>query len=71
MFLASRFVLGTGIPFAVSGAAQLLAELTHPRERAVITGLFNVSWFVGAILAAGVTLGTYAIPNDWAWRTVF
>ncbi|KAK0109484.1 hypothetical protein ONS95_002176 [Cadophora gregata] len=68
MFLAARFLLGTGIPFAVSGAAQLLAELTYPKERAVVTGLFNVSWFVGAILAAGVTLGTYSIPNDWSWR---
>lgn len=68
MFLASRLVLGTGIPFAVSGASQLLAELTYPRERAVITGLFNVSWFVGSILAAGVTLGTYNIDNDWGWR---
>ncbi|KAH7403177.1 MFS transporter [Cadophora sp. MPI-SDFR-AT-0126] len=68
MFLASRFLLGTGIPFAVSGAAQLLAELTYPKERAVVTGLFNVSWFVGAILAAGVTLGTYSIHNDWSWR---
>lgn len=68
MFLASRFLLGTGIPFAVSGAAQLLAELTYPKERAVVTGLFNVSWFVGAILAAGVTLGTYSVPNDWSWR---
>ena len=68
MFLASRLILGTGIPFAVSGASQLLAELTYPRERAVITGLFNVSWFIGAILAAGVTLGTYNIPNNWGWR---
>lgn len=68
MFLASRLILGTGIPFAVSGASQLLAELVYPRERAIITGLFNTSWFVGAILAAGITLGTYNIPNNWAWR---
>ncbi|KAF4968107.1 hypothetical protein FSARC_4468 [Fusarium sarcochroum] len=68
MFLASRLVLGTGIPFAVSGASQLLAELTYPRERSVITGLFNTSWFVGSIMAAGVTLGTHTMPNDWGWR---
>lgn len=68
MFLASRLLLGTGIPFAVSGASQLLAELSHPRERPVISGLFNVSWFAGAILAAGITLGTYHIPSNWAWR---
>lgn len=66
--MASRFVMGMGISCAVSGASQLVAELTYPRERAVVTGLFNVSWFVGAILAAGITLGTHAIPNDWAWR---
>ncbi|KAH6950303.1 hexose transporter [Ilyonectria sp. MPI-CAGE-AT-0026] len=41
MFLASRLILGTGIPFPVSGASQLLAELTYPRERPVISGLFN------------------------------
>jgi MFS family permease len=68
MFLASRLVLGTGIPFAVSGASQLLAELTYPRERAVITGLFNTSWFIGTIMAAAVTLGTHTMPNDWGWR---
>lgn len=68
MFLASRLVLGTGIPFAVSGASQLLAELTYPRERSTIIGLFNTSWFIGAITAAGVTLGTYNMPNDWGWR---
>lgn len=68
MFLASRLILGCGIPFAVSGASQLLAELTYPRERPVVSGLFNASWFAGAILAAGVTLGTYNLPNNWAWR---
>ncbi|KAJ5970191.1 Major facilitator superfamily domain general substrate transporter [Penicillium vulpinum] len=68
MFLASRLILGTGIPFAVSGASQLLAELTYPRERAVITGLFNTSWFIGSIMAASVTLGTHTMSNDWGWR---
>ncbi|KFZ01877.1 hypothetical protein V500_00581 [Pseudogymnoascus sp. VKM F-4518 (FW-2643)] len=68
MFMAARFIMGMGISCAVSGASQLVAELIYPRERAVITGLFNVSWFAGAILAAGITLGTHSIPNDWAWR---
>ncbi|KAH7371468.1 MFS transporter [Cadophora sp. MPI-SDFR-AT-0126] len=55
-------------PSRVSGAAQLLAGIDISQRRAVVTGLFNVSWFVGAILAAGVTLGTYSIHNDWSWR---
>ncbi|KAH8895526.1 MFS transporter [Thozetella sp. PMI_491] len=68
MFLAARLIGGMGIAFAVSGASQLLAELAYPKERAVLTGLFNASWASGSILAAGVTLGTYNMASDWAWR---
>lgn len=68
MLLASRLIMGMGIPYAISGASQLLAELSYPHERAIIIGLFNESWYVGAILAAGVTLGTFEWPNHWAWR---
>lgn len=41
MLLASRLIMGAGIPYAISGASQLIAELTFPKERAVIIGLFN------------------------------
>jgi hypothetical protein len=68
MFLVSRFILGAGIPFAINGASQLIAELAYPRERAVITGLFNESWYVGSIMAAGITFGTYQMQSTWAWR---
>lgn len=44
MFLAGRFIIGMGIPFAIAGASALIAELTYPSERAVIGGLFNESW---------------------------
>lgn len=68
MFLVARIMLGIGIPFAISGASQLIPELVYPRERAVITGLFNESWYAGAILAAGVTLGTFSMKSNWSWR---
>lgn len=68
MLIASRFIMGMGIPYAISGASQLITELSYPRERAVIIGLFNESWYVGAVLAAGVTLGTFEWPNHWSWR---
>jgi MFS family permease len=68
MFLVARIILGLGIPFCINGASQLIAELTYPRHTAVLNGLFNESWYVGAIIAAGVTLGTFSMPNDWAWR---
>lgn len=96
MFLVARLLLGMGIPFCISGASQLIAELAYPTEAAVLNGLFNESWvgallchepglcpffsvarhdadfvqqYVGAIIAAGTTLGTFSIPNDWSWRT--
>lgn len=68
MFIGSRFVLGFGIPFAIVNASSLIAELAYARERAVLTSLFNASWFVGAIVAAGVTYGTFQMTSTWAWR---
>ncbi|KAK3378911.1 general substrate transporter [Lasiosphaeria ovina] len=68
MFLASRWVLGFGIPFAIVNASSLLGELSYANERAVVTSLFNASWFVGAIVAAGTTYGTFQMASTWAWR---
>ncbi|KAK7742198.1 hypothetical protein SLS62_010787 [Diatrype stigma] len=68
MFLASRWVLGFGIPFAIVNASALIGELAFAKERAIMTSLFNASWFVGAIVAAGVTYGTFQMTTTWAWR---
>jgi len=53
MFLASRFILGLGIPFAIGGASMLIAELVYPSHRGVLLGFFNEAWYSGAIIAAG------------------
>jgi len=68
MFLASRWVLGFGIPFAIVNASSLIGELSYANERPVMTSLFNASWFVGAIIAAGTTYGTFQMESTWAWR---
>jgi MFS family permease len=68
MFIVSRFLLGFGIPFAIVAASSLLGELGYPKERAVLGSLFNASWFIGSIVAAGVTYGTFTIKNNWSWR---
>ncbi|TFK46923.1 MFS general substrate transporter [Heliocybe sulcata] len=67
-FVIARFILGFGIPFAVIAAASLVGELSHPKERPIVSSLFSSSWFIGAISAAAVTLGTFSMPNNWAWR---
>lgn len=68
MFLVGRFVIGFGVPISVTGAVELTAELPYPSHRAVITGCFNNSWYAGSIIAAGITLGTYNMKSQWAWR---
>ncbi|KAI1212850.1 general substrate transporter [Annulohypoxylon truncatum] len=68
MFLASRWVLGFGIPFAIVNASSLVGELSYERERPTMTSLFSASWHVGAIVAAGVTYGTFQMDSTWAWR---
>ncbi|KAK4149013.1 general substrate transporter [Chaetomidium leptoderma] len=68
MFLASRWVLGFGIPFAIVNASALIGELSYANERPVMTSLFNASWFVGAIVAAGTTYGTFRMASTWSWR---
>ena len=68
MFLASRWVLGFGIPFAIVNASSLIGELSYANERPIMTSLFNASWFVGAIVAAGTTYGTFQMKSTWAWR---
>ncbi|KAF7789433.1 hypothetical protein EIP86_000377 [Pleurotus ostreatoroseus] len=68
MFVIGRFMLGLGIPFAIVAASSMIGELSYPKERAIIGSLFNASWFIGAIVAAGVTLGTFAMKSTWGWR---
>ncbi|EMD40334.1 hypothetical protein CERSUDRAFT_130089 [Gelatoporia subvermispora B] len=68
MFVIGRFLLGFGIPFAIVAASSMIGELAYPKERARMNSLFNASWFIGAIVAAGVTLGTFTMPNNWGWR---
>ena len=68
MYIVARLFLGFGIPFAIIAGSSLLGELAHPKERPIMTSLFNVSWFIGSILAAAITFGTQQIKSDWSWR---
>lgn len=68
MFLVSRFVLGFGLVFCNTYAPILIGELAHPKDRQVVTSLYQTTWYFGAILAAWTTFGTFAMPNEWAWR---
>ncbi|KAI0521698.1 guanine deaminase [Xylaria bambusicola] len=67
-YIIARLILGFGIPTCIVSASSLIGELSYPKERPVLTSLFNVSYFVGQLLAAGITFGTNSIMSNYAWR---
>ncbi|KAK6837987.1 phosphoribosylaminoimidazole carboxylase [Apiospora arundinis] len=68
MYIVSRMILGVGILFAIVSGSALIGELSHPKERAIMTSLFNSSYYIGSILAAAIAIGTVEIKGDWSWR---
>ncbi|KAK5940262.1 hypothetical protein PMZ80_007682 [Knufia obscura] len=57
-----------GIPTCIVAGSSLIGELGYPKERPVLTSLFNVAYFVGSIVAAAICFGTNNIASNWAWR---
>lgn len=45
-----------------------MGELAYPKERPIMTSLFNALYFVGSVVAAGISFATQSVKNDWAWR---
>jgi hypothetical protein len=68
MYIIARMILGAGILFCIISGAALIAEVGHPKERAILTSLFNSSYFIGQILASAIAIGTTEIKSNWAWR---
>ncbi|KAL2849645.1 general substrate transporter [Aspergillus pseudodeflectus] len=68
MFIGSRVIIGIGSSFVATAAAPLVAELAYPSHRGIITAIYNTSWYLGSIVAAWTTYGTFRIPNSWSWR---
>ena len=69
MFVVARIVLGFGNIISGISAGVYLSETFASRYRAWGVGLLNDFYYVGALLAAGITLGTGQWQNTtWAWR---
>jgi sugar porter (SP) family MFS transporter len=68
MYIVARMILGFGIPTCIVSGSSLIGELAYPKERPIMTSLFNVAYFVGQIVAAAICFGTNNIQSDWAWR---
>jgi MFS family permease len=71
MFIGARFLIGFGLSFACLAAPILITELAYPKHRAPLTSLYNSSWYLGSIVAAWTTFGTFRITGaaaTWSWR---
>lgn len=70
MFLAARLIIGFGGLIAVVPSPMLVSELAYPTHRPVLTGYYNTLWYLGALIAAWITYGTYFMGKhqSWAWR---
>ncbi|KAL5597197.1 hypothetical protein FOBRF1_010990 [Fusarium oxysporum] len=68
MFLAGRFFIDLGGMFISCAAPPLLGELAYPTHRPIITGIYNTTWYTGAIVAAWATYGTFHMNSNWSWR---
>ncbi|KAJ3525428.1 hypothetical protein NM208_g11643 [Fusarium decemcellulare] len=67
-FLGGRGLVGWGSSFIAVAAAPMIGELAYPSHRPIITAIYNTSWYLGSIVAAWVTYGTFKIPSGWSWR---
>lgn len=67
-FLGTRVIIGfCGVAVNVSSSI-LVAELTHPRQRAQVTSLWFTFFYIGSITVAWTAYGALNIQSSWTWR---
>ncbi|KAK4243565.1 general substrate transporter [Corynascus novoguineensis] len=68
MFVVGRIIIGLGASVSGIAGGVYLSESFHSRFRAWGVGSLNDFYWIGAIMAAGITLGTGTWTSSWAWR---
>ena len=68
MYIMARGIIGFGLPYAIVAGSCLIGELGYPKERPILTSLYNACYFIGSITGAGITFGTQHIRGNWSWR---
>ncbi|KAH6892380.1 general substrate transporter [Thelonectria olida] len=67
-FIAARCVLGFFTSFLAQPSPILITELAYPTHRGKLTALYNTSFYLGGIIAAWCTFGTFKLSSEWSWR---
>ncbi|KAI6901411.1 MFS general substrate transporter [Hortaea werneckii] len=64
----ARILIGFGTAASGCGGPPYLAETLPLHWRGWGLGIFNDCYYVGGLVAAGVTCGTAKLQSTWAWR---
>lgn len=68
-FMVGRIFIGFGSGMCVVASPTLISEVSYPPHRHLMTATYNTLWYLGAIIAAWATYGTYHMHNtNWSWR---
>lgn len=68
MFCVARILIGFGTTASVISGSAYLAETLPWEYRVWGLSLFDDFFYVGALVAAGVTYTSFRLDNTWAWR---
>lgn len=68
MFVVARILVGFGTSASGLSGPAYLAETLPYKWRAWGVGVFNDFYYVGGLIAAGVTFGTRNYTTTWGWR---
>lgn len=68
MFCVARIVIGFGTTASVIAGSAYLAETLPWQKRAWGLCLFDDFFYVGALVASGVTYSTFKMESTWSWR---
>ena len=68
MFIGGRFLTGFGSSWAAVSARSYMVEITPAKTRGRWLGLLNSFYYVGQILASGLTIPFGRGSSEWAWR---
>lgn len=68
MFTIARILIGLGTGASGLAGPVYLAETLPLHWRGWGLGFFNDCYYVGGLIAAGVTYGTAPMASTWAWR---
>lgn len=68
MFVMGRIIIGLSAGCMAGGSNTLIGELSPPHLRGIIMGLYHSAYYVGALIASGITYGTRDMQNEYSWR---